>query len=326
MSYTVFYMNPATEEVYGIIRGQMPVGWRLTTPTVSGDYADGLASCDFIIVADRAITAEHVASAPRLRMIQHQGVGYERIDLEACRARRIPIALTPAGTSVGVAEHTLLLILAVYKQLVKAAVGVRENRWMQWELRNDSFELYGKNLGLVGLGRIGREVAGRALAFGAHVTYYDPLVPPPPDLEVARVGSLQAFLSQADIVSLHVPLTAQSRQFINAETLRMMKPGAILVNTSRGGLVDETALAEALEAGTLRAAALDVLGQEPPDPANPLLRMENVLITPHISAGTRDALITKMQSAFANLVRFTRGEPLQNVVPELADLNVKSNE
>ncbi len=326
MTYTVFYMNPATEEVYSIIREQLPKGWRLTTPTVDGDYVDGLASCDFIIVADRAITAEHIAAAPRLQMIQHQGVGYERINLEACRARGIPVCLTPEGTSIGVAEHTLLLILAVFKHLVRASTGVSQGRWMQWELRSDSFELFGKNLGLIGMGRIGREVAHRALAFGARVTYYDPQISQPADLNVARVENLESFLRAADIISLHVPLTAENRHLINSSTLRLMKPGAVLINTSRGGLVDEAALAEALSSEYIYAAALDVLGQEPPDPANPLLHMENVLITPHISAGTRDALTTKMHAAFANLVRFTHREQLQHVVTELADLNVTKKE
>jgi phosphoglycerate dehydrogenase-like enzyme len=322
MSYTVFYLNPGvTEEVVAIIRGQMPPGWRLTTPAPGGDFKVGLRECDFILVADHAVTAEHLALAPRLRMIQHQGVGYERIDLEVCRARGIPVALTPEGTSIGVAEHTLLLILAVYKQLVKAASGARAGKWMQWELRGNSFELYGKTLGLVGMGRIGHEVARRALAFGAGVIYHDPFVPQTEDLPVRKIDALDQFLAAADIVSLHVPAGGANRRFINAETLGKMKPGALLINTSRGALVDETALVEALRAGRLAGAGLDVLEKEPATPDNPLLHFENVIITPHIAAGTRDALATKMRAAFANLLRFTRDEPLHNVVPELADLN-----
>jgi phosphoglycerate dehydrogenase-like enzyme len=324
MSYTVFYLNPGvTEEVASIIRGQMPEGWRLTTPAPGGNFAAGLRECDFILVADHEVKAEHIAAAPRLRMIQHQGVGYERIDLEACRARGIPVALTPEGTSIGVAEHTLLLILALYKQLIKAVSGVRAGKWMQWELRGDSFELYGKTLGLVGMGRIGREVAERALAFGAGVIYHDPFVPQPEDLPVRRIDALDEFLAVADIVSLHVPASGANRHFINAETLRKMKPGALLINTARGALVDEAALVEALRAGRLAGAGLDVLEKEPATPDNPLLDFENVIITPHIAAGTRDALATKMRAAFANLLRFTRGENPHNVVPELADWQLR---
>jgi len=321
MGYTVFYMNPsAPEQVFRIVRDLAPPGWRLVTPSRKGNSQSELAACDFIVVADQAILAEHIATAPRLRMIQHQGVGYERIDLDACRSRRIPVAITPEGTSVGVAEHTLLLILAAYKHLVEAFQGARLGRWMQWDLRDISFELNGKCLGLVGLGRIGREVALRALAFGTTVWYFDPLVPKPDGLPVTRAGSLRSLLGQADIVSLHVPLRSENRHLINSETLGMMKPGAMLVNTARGGLVEEAALIEALTTGHLAFAALDVLEREPPDSDNPLLGLDNVLITPHIAAGTRDALNTKMRCVFANLLRFTRGEPLLNVVPELADL------
>jgi phosphoglycerate dehydrogenase-like enzyme len=321
LSYTVFYLNPgATEEVAQIIREQMPPGWKLMTPKAEGDYAEGLAACDFILVADRAVTAENIKAAPKLRMIQHQGVGYERIDLEACRARRIPVALTPEGTSIGVAEHTILLILAVYKHIVESSTGVSQGRWMQWELRNKSFEIFGKTIGLVGMGRIGREVAQRLLAFGANVIYFDPLVEQPTDLNVKRVEELESLLRTSDVVSLHMPLTENNRNLINSSTLRLMKPQALLVNTSRGGLVDEEALAEALKQGTIAGAALDVLKKEPPDETNPLRHMDNVLITPHISAGTRDALIAKMRSAFANMMRHTRNEPLANVVKELQDL------
>jgi phosphoglycerate dehydrogenase-like enzyme len=321
MSYTVFYMNPsAPEPVCRVVRGSAPPDWHLLIPSTKGSFRSELASCDFIVVADQTILADHIAAAPQLRMIQHQGVGYERIDLNACRSRRIPVAITPEGTSVGVAEHTLLLILAAYKHLAEAFQGVRLGRWMQWDLRDVSFELNGKCLGLVGLGRIGREVALRALAFGTRIVYFDPLVPEPYGLPVTRAVSLESLLRQADIVSLHVPISQENRYLINSETLAMMKPRTMLVNTARGGLVEEAALAEALTTGRLAFAALDVLEREPPDLDNPLLRLDNVLITPHIAAGTRDALITKMRSVFANLVRYTRGEPLLNVVPELADL------
>lgn len=321
MNYTVFYMNrKATEEVCQLIREQMPPAWVLTTPAAGEDCFDRLAACDFILVADEAIQAEHIAAAPRLRMIQHQGVGYECIDLKACRARGIPVALTPEGTSGSVAEHTLLLILATYRHLLKAATGARDGRWMQWELRKTSFDLYGKTLGLVGMGKIGREVASRAQAFGSRIIYFDPQVSPPPDLAVTRKENLEAVLREADIVSLHVPLTADNHRLINARTLRVMKPGAILINTARGKLVDEAALVEGLTAGHLAGAALDVLNEEPPDPSNRLLHLENVLVTPHIAAGTRDALTTKMRAAFANLLRFSRGEALLHVVPELRDL------
>lgn len=256
-------------------------------------------------------------------MIQHQGVGYERIDLQGCRARSIPVALCPEGTSVGVAEHTLLLILALYKKLLQASFGVKQGNWQQWELRSTSFELFGKRLGLVGFGRIGKEVASRALAFGARVLYFDPLVANIEGDGVTAAKSLPDLLKTSDVVSLHVPATGANRHLINETTLGYMQEHAILINTARGSLIDEKALAEALRSGKLSGAGLDVLEQEPPAADNPLLSLENVLITPHISAGTRDAFRAKMKTVFANLVRYTKGEPLFHVVPELEDLEQK---
>jgi phosphoglycerate dehydrogenase-like enzyme len=319
VSYTVFYLNPgATTEVLEIVREELPAGWKLI-PAEGTNYARQLAECDFILIPDQPVGKEHLAAASKLKMIQHQGVGYERIDLAACREHRIPLCLTPEGTSIGVAEHTILLILALYKQLVKASVGTREGKWMQWELRGNSYELSGKTLGLIGFGRIGREVARRALAFDARVIYFDPLVPEASSA-IPRAQTLKELLQAADIVSLHVPMTSENRNFINAELLAKFKPGSVLVNTARGGLVDEQALAASIQSGHLAGAALDVLQREPPDPANPLLHMENVLVTPHISAGTRDALKAKMHAAFANMQRRASGEPLVHLVPELADL------
>jgi len=322
MSFTVFYYNPnANAEVYAAVRAELPGGWTLLTPDGTGNHSRELGRCDFILIADGALTAADLESAPRLRMIQHQGVGFDKIDLAACAARGIPVALNPEGTSQGVAEHTLLLILALYKQLPAAANAVNEGRWPQWELRLTSHELAGKTLGLVGFGRIGREVARRALAFDAKVLYFDPHVSEVSSaLPAERAGSLASLLQQADIVSLHAPLTGGTRNIMNATTLAGMKPGAILINTARGGLVDEIALAAALDSGRIAGVALDVLAHEPPRADHPLLRRTNVLITPHISAGTSEALATKMHHAFANMLRHTRGESPLHCVSIPVDL------
>ncbi|HEY3454129.1 MAG TPA: 2-hydroxyacid dehydrogenase [Bryobacteraceae bacterium] len=318
MSFTVAYWNPgATPELRRLMSSEMPAGWRLMIPGQDATDERVLAECDFLVVADRAITGEHLAAAPKLKMIQHQGVGYERIDTAACARHGILLGLTPEGTTTGVAEHTILLILALYKQLVKAATAAREGRWLQWELRQASFELSGKTLGLAGFGRIGREVARRALAFDAHILFYDPYTQ---ENGGERCATFRELCHKADIVSLHLPANAGNNGMINKETLGWMRPHAILVNTSRGALVDEPALIAALQEGKIAGAALDVLAQEPPDAANPLLGMENVLVTPHIAAGTRDAFSTKMRAVFANLRRFARGEPPCNIVPELNEL------
>jgi phosphoglycerate dehydrogenase-like enzyme len=327
MTYTVLYWNrSATPDLMAMIREQMPAGWELLPPPTADTQDDLLTRADFMIVADQAITRAHIDAARRLKMIQHQGVGYERIDIEACRRRGIPVGLTPEGTSTGVAEHVILLVLALYKQLITAASELRAGRWLQWELRQSSFELCGKRLGLVGFGRIGQEVARRALAFDASVLYFDPFLGSKPNLHAQRRETLEELLAESDIVSLHAPATSENRHLINERTLRQMRPNAILVNTARGSLVDERALVTALEQKRISGAALDVLEQEPACADNPLLRFENVLVTPHISAGTRDAYITKMRAVFENLLRLTRGETPRHIVPELKDLTERTKQ
>jgi phosphoglycerate dehydrogenase-like enzyme len=243
--------------------------------------------------------------------VQHQGVGYDNIDVAACRRASVLVGLTPEGTTIGVAEHTLLLILATLRHLPTADAAVRRGEWPVWTMRSRSFELAGKTVGLIGFGRIGREVARRVRAFDATVIYHDP-VPAPTAVETevgAACAPLGEILRRADIVSLHAPLTTESRTMIGERELRLMQPHAIVVNTARGALIDEPALVRALQEGWIAGAGLDVFAQEPPDPANPLLALPNVILTPHIAAGTRDSYQTKLRAAFANMARVARGEP-----------------
>lgn len=319
MGYSVAYWNRATEDVYAVIRSEMPADWTLIT--LEGEKRDGwraqIRDADFLLVADWAITAEELDAAPKLRMVQHQGVGHERIDKPALQARGIPLALCPAGTTVGVAEHTVLLILAVYKRIVVADTKMRQGVWLQWGLRSTSFELSGKTVGLIGFGRIGQAVAKRLHGFDVTILYYDALLPAPPPAAAAwgvQSVALEELLRRADIVSVHVPTTDQTRRFMNAATFSRMKRSAIFINTSRGTVVNEADLVAALRGGLLAAAGLDVFEHEPINADNPLLALDNVVLTPHISAGTVDALREKMRSVFANLGRCVRGEPIHDRV------------
>ncbi len=319
MTHNVVYWNQATEEVYDVVRSQMPSGWTLIT--LQGENTQGWLSqimdADFMIVADWAVTEETLAAAPKLKMVQHQGVGHERIDKQALKARGIPLALCPAGTTVGVAEHTLLLILAVYKRLVVADTKLRQGTWLQWGLRSTSFELCGKTLGLVGFGRIGQAVAKRAHAFEARILYHDTFIPTPPTgvraWGVESVG-LDDLLRRSDVVSVHVPTTDETRKFMNADRFRQMKRTAVFINTSRGAVVDEPALIRALQDKVIAGAGLDVYEREPIQADNPLLAMDTVVLTPHIAAGTVDALREKMHAVFANMQRCLRGEPMHDRV------------
>ena len=310
----VLYLSHATPEVYAIIASALPAGLELVTLDRDDDdeRRRKIADCDVVIVGATPLRKPVIDAATRLALVHHQGVGWQdTTDHELLRARGIPLALTPEGTTIGVAEHTVLLILAVLKLLPHADRELREGRFHVNALRPVSRELQHLTVGYVGMGRIARAVAARLGGFDVRGVFFDPQVEAHAGLERA---SLDTVLAQSDIVTLHVPLTPQTRHMIGREQLAQMKRGAYIVNTARGGLIDEAALLDALREGHLAGAALDVFEQEPMPATHPLYGLRNVVLTPHISAGTRDALATKMAALFANVERFYRGEPLRNRV------------
>ena len=273
-----------------------------------------LAVAEFIVTG--AITAEQIAAAPELRMIQMPGVGYEKIDVEAAEARGIPVAITPEGPIVGVSEHVVLLMLAIYKHLTEAHNALKEGRWIHDDLRHVALMLEGKRVGIVGLGRIGREVAKRLRGFDVELVYHD-IYRQSPETEQAQGVTylpLDELLRTADLITLHVFLAEGSAHLIGERELGLMKPTAVLVNTSRGGVVDERALYAALKERQIMAAGLDVFEVEPTPPDNPILTLDNVLVTPHMATANRDAMIQKSVACYANFRRILNGEPPLNVV------------
>jgi phosphoglycerate dehydrogenase-like enzyme len=318
--HKVFYFSHAPQNVYEIIREEVPPGFELVTLDQDSDAErrEKIADCEVAIVAAKPMRREFVEAAPRLRLLHHQGVGYQdTVDVPALKERRIALALTPAGTTIGVAEHTLLLALAVYKRLTFADSELRQGRWHINSLRPYSFELFGRTVGYVGMGRIAREAALRFKAFGTSGLYHDPFVRLSAEEErtlgVCRVG-FEEMLRHADVVTLHVPSGKDTYHLIDEAALRRMKPQAIVINTARGSIIDEKALCRALQEGRIAGAGLDVFEEEPFRPDNPLAALPNVVLTPHISAGTRDALKTKMRALFQNVQRFFKGQPMENEV------------
>lgn len=310
----VLYLSHATPEVYAIIRGAVPAGYELLTLERDSDEErkQKIQKCQIVIVAATPLRKPVIDAAGKLELAHHQGVGWQdTTDHAELKARGIPLALTPEGTTLGVAEHTVLLILAALKLLPHADSELRQGRFHINALRPVSRELFGLTVGYVGMGRIAQAVVERLRGFGARGLFYDPVVE---RFDGVEKVSLEALLERADIVSLHLPLTPQTRHLVDAASLARMKRGAYLVNTARGGLVNEKALIAALDAGHLAGAALDVFETEPVAAGHPLAGFRNVVLTPHISAGTRDALSTKMKALFANVERFYRGEPLMNRV------------
>ena len=319
-THKVFYFSHAPENVYAIIREEVPPGLELVTLDEDSDdeRKRKIADCEAVIVAAKPMRREFVDAAPHLKLLHHQGVGYQdTVDVPALKARNIAVALTPAGTTIGVAEHTVMLTLAVCKRLTFADSELRRGRWHINSLRPYSFELFGRTVGYVGMGRIGREVAARFKAFGTSGLYHDPVVRLSAEEEralgIGRVG-FDELVARADVITLHVPSGKDTYHLIDEAALSRMKPQAIVINTARGSIVDEKALCRALQEGRIGGAGLDVFEEEPFTPENPLAALPNVVLTPHIAAGTRDALKTKMRALFQNVQRFFAGEPMENRV------------
>jgi glyoxylate reductase len=207
----------------------------------------------------------------------------------------------------------MLLMLAACRRLVELANSLRGGKWMMWDRRTSCVGLKGKTLGIIGMGRIGRAVGARAAAFGMSIQYYDLI-----QVDGFRRCALEHLLGTSDIVSIHCPLTDETRRLLNRERIALMKRGSILVNAARGGIVDEAALHEALATGHLAAAGLDVFEKEPPEPANPLLHMDQVIVTPHVATGTLDSLQAKARFYVENIHRVLAGEQPIGLITETA--------
>jgi phosphoglycerate dehydrogenase-like enzyme len=261
----------------------------------------------------RPVTAEMIAAAPHLRLIQKIGVGVNTIDLKAAQARGIAVCNLPGTNAPAVAEHTLALMLAALRRIPMFDAAMRRGQGFALDpVRKDGIgELGGRTVGLVGYGAVPRALAPVLAALGCRVLY---TAHAPRADAAAEWRELPALLAESDVVSLHVPLTAETERMIDAAALARMKPGAILVNTARGGLVDEAALVAALRAGTLAAAGLDVFAEEPTDPANALLSLPNVVLTPHIAWLTSGTFDRSFALAAENCRRLAAGTRLLHQV------------
>jgi phosphoglycerate dehydrogenase-like enzyme len=302
-----FFMH-ASPDIYALMRRRFPPHLELVTLETRqpAEPLEKAARLD-VLIAGR-VTAALMDAAPRLRLIQTPGVGTDGVDLEAARGRGIPVAANDRGITEEVAEHTFALMLAVSKRVVELANAAREGRWLMWQRRLACRTLAGRTLGILGMGRIGRAVARRAAAFDMNVQYHD-LEPRGDAPAGARFVDERELLATSDVLSLHLPLLPETRGWLDRERLGRMKPGAILVNTARGEVVDEGALHAALAAGHLLGAGLDVLAAEPPDPRNPLLALDAVVVTPHTGSGTLESAERKADFYAENADRVLRGEP-----------------
>jgi D-3-phosphoglycerate dehydrogenase / 2-oxoglutarate reductase len=279
-----------------ILKSAPGVTFELVNEVSTASYLPYLADADAVLIRTQPMPASAIAAAPRLKIVSRHGVGYDAVDVEALNARGIPLAIVGDVNSRAVAEHTLMLMLAAARRTVAYD---RATRTGNWQLRNrfEPVELDGKSLLLFGFGRIGRRVAVLAQAFGMRVMAHDPFVSAEAmkAAGVTPVADIAEALAQADHVSVHVPLSPTGA-IIGAAEMAVMKPTAIIVNTARGGLVDEAALDAALRARRIAGAALDVFVEEPPQPANPLFDNEWLTLSPH-NAGLTEECAARMAIA-----------------------------
>lgn len=248
------------------------------------------------------ITSEVLREPGRLRLIVRGGVGIDTIDVEAAAREGISVMTTPNSSAISVAEHTLGMIFAVARHIVAADDSVRSGKWER--KRWTGIQLAGKTLGILGLGRIGSEVARRAVAFDMKVAAFDPFVSPTTNNGIEMVPDLDSLLLRCDVLTIHTPLTVDTTNLIGTRELGLLKKGARVVNCARGGIINEDALVEALRSGHLSGAALDVFAQEPPSESHRLFQMPNVVLTPHIGASTNEAQISIALEAAQLLIEF----------------------
>ena len=309
-----------------ILTHPMPEAWiaplRESTPLVIGpagvagvspELAPYFAEAEGLLTwltdpVDEALLAQ----MPRLKVISNLAVGVDNIDLAACSRRGIPVGHTPGVLTEAVADLTWALLLSIARGIPTAAEDARQGRWGLWQPdRWLGEEMHGRTLGIFGMGGIGQAVARRGHAFGMRILYTSRSPKPTAERQwQAQRVPWETLLAESDFLSLHVPLTPETRHIVDATALRRMKPTAYLINMARGGVVDTEALVMALEQGWIRGAALDVTDPEPLPPQHPLYRLPNCLITPHIGSATHTTRRRMTELAIANLLAGLKGQPL----------------
>jgi D-3-phosphoglycerate dehydrogenase len=312
MSLVVACLDVWAEAVRREVQRAAPAGWQLRfAQSYDAAHQQALAAgADALLPGFAWVDEALLAAAPGVRWVHKWGIGIDAIDLAALRRRGIGLAITSGANSQPVAELALALTLAVYRRIPYVNRVMRQGLWPTPEMRETCFQIQGKTVGLYGFGQIGRRLAQLLLGFEVRILYHDQQAAPAETearLRARRVG-LDELLATSDILSLHAPLTEATRQVINARSLAAMKPGAILINTSRGGLIDEAALHAALISGHLRGAGLDAFDPEPPSMDNPLLQLEQVVLTPHAGGGVFDNVEHVARHAFGNLARWAGGQ------------------
>ena len=303
-----FVFDPAAQ---AIIADLAPGGMALAFFEQPDTLPDDVLAQTDVLMTVGPVTDAMMAHAPRLRFIQKWGTGYEKIDTAAAERHGIPVAITAGANANTIAEHALMLMLAVLRRVVVADRAMRDGRWIADELRPHGRSLFGKTVGIVGFGNIGRALARLLAVFETRILYHDPKAPPADGTpDGPRPVALDELLGLSDIVTLHCPGGEETRDLIDRRAIARMKPGAVLINAARGSLVAELDLVQALREGRLSGAGLDVYAEEPLRPGSPLRALDNVVLTPHTAGMVMDDIGPMARHAFANVARFLGGEAI----------------
>ncbi|MGM9605010.1 MAG: hydroxyacid dehydrogenase [Faecousia sp.] len=273
------------------------------------NYLDAMADCDALIVRIAKCDASAIAGSPNLKVIGRTGVGYDSVDVAEATKRGIPVVITPGANNRSVAEHAVAMMFALSKNLVEAQNEMCAGNWKIRDAKK-AFEVEGKTVGVIGLGAIGRETAKICQGCGMKIAGYDPFLPQEKieALGATYYADYEELLKVSDIVTIHVPLTEGTRNMIAKPQLELMKKTAIIINCSRGGIINEEDLVQALKAGTIAGAGTDVYCNEPPKTDDPMLNCPNLIVSPHSAAQTREAVIKMAQMCVSGCLAVCRGE------------------
>lgn len=319
----VVFLTGLQKKVVEAIVSYNPETW--TTQVVDGkspeaEQLKAVKDADFVMVFRAKFTDSLARAAGKARLVQLLSAGYDSMNLKLLRELNIPCANNGGANSRAVADHAVLGMLALYRNLSAADQAMRAGKWSAAIDGTNTFEMAGKLVGIMGIGNIGQKVARRVLAFESRVQYYDPYLSAENRERVRELGakpvSLDELFRSSDIFTSHAPLTKETHHVVNRERLAMMKPTAVLINMSRGPIVDEAALIEALQQKRIAGAAIDVFEEEPTNPMNPLFKLDNVIVTPHSAGTTWDTWFRRADFAYQNMRRVWDGAPPQAVATD----------
>jgi len=292
-----------------------PDGWETTLVESESESEQAAAGADFILAYGSSVPDNVLRAAKKTRLVQLTGAGYDGVNITLAGELGIPVANNGGANAIPVAEMAVTLMLAAYRHLVGLDGEVRDGGWMpEWGDGRDSYELSGKVVGIVGAGRIGSTVARLIQGFDPVVVYTDPVRSEKVEGLGGRRVDLDTLLRTSDVVTLHVPLLPSTRRMIGARELGLMKRSAVLINTSRGRVVDETALLQALDRREIWGAGLDVFEQEPTAPDNPLFALDNCVVAPHVAGKSLESFPRRVRFAFDNMRRAWEGKPPESLV------------